>query len=286
MDWDERIREVKEIMRSCTLCEFRCQIDRLGGQAGVCRVHSNTYYLRDFINIWQELGPVPCYTILFNGCYFNCPYCILGYMIQQPQTGIIFHPEDFISRIKVLQENGINNIIFLGGEPVIHLLSLFGLLKYLPPYLKKTLYSYLYLPQKTIELLTGSFDLFLAEYRYGNDQCAMKYSSARNYTSTIQRNILYLKASSKIIIRHLMLPGHLECCYRPMVNWLADNMPEVKLSLGNEYIPAYKARHFPEINRRVSDTEYQVAVRMAHERGLELISRYVSPDRPSYKSYN
>jgi putative pyruvate formate lyase activating enzyme len=286
MDWDKKINEVKEIMKNCTLCEFRCHIDRLSSQAEVCKLDANTYYLRDFINIWEELGPIPCYTILFNGCCFKCPYCILGHMIQKPQMGFLFHPEEFIKRIKIIYENGINNIIFLGGEPVVHLLSLFKVLKSLPPSIKKNLYSYLYLPEKTVELLAGSFDLFLAEYRYGSDQCAMKYSAAKNYTGTIQKNLLYLKSSSKVIIRHLMLPGHMECCYRPMVNWLAENMPEVKLSLGNEYIPVYKARHFPEINRRVNDLEYQLAVSIAKEVGLELICRYGSREGTSYKSYN
>jgi putative pyruvate formate lyase activating enzyme len=280
MDWESRIKEVEKIMRSCTLCEFGCQADRFEGQTGLCKLSADTYYVRDFINIWQELGPVPCYTILFNGCYFECPYCILGNILQHPQSGFLFQPEDFATRIKLLYENGINNIFFLGGEPLVHLLSLFNLLKSLPSSIKKNLYSYLYIPPKILELITDSFDLFLAEYRYGNDQCAIKYSSAKDYTNIIQRNLLYLNTSSKIIVRHLLLPGHMECCYRPLVDWLANNLPQVKFSLGNEYIPTYKAHYFPEINRRIRDEEYQVAVSMAQERGLELIYRYL-PSRGS-----
>jgi len=281
MDWEERMAEIREILRGCTLCEFQCNIDRLGGQTGICRLDIHTYYLRDFINIWPEVGPLPCYSILLNGCYFQCPYCIIGNLLQHPHSGFEFYPQNFQTRINLLYENGITNLIFLGGEPVIHILTIYDLLRNLPATIRKNLYSYLYLPVRVIKLLVGVFDLFIVEYRYGNDECAWKYSSAKGYNEILRRNLLYLVNYSEVVVRHLLLPGHLDCCFRPMVDWLASNLPQVKLSLGNEYLPSYKAWHYPEINRRVSQAEYQLAISMALERGLELIYRYLPPHYPT-----
>lgn len=281
MNPDERVQKAKEALRNCNLCEFRCGANRWEGQVGLCGVDSHAHILRDFVNCWQEVGSEPCYTILFNGCIFRCPYCILGPMIQEPQRGQKFDVDEFSWKARLMKRRGLENINFLGGEATIHLFPILRLVQELPPGMKKNLHSYLYFTPETLELLRGPFDLFLAEVRYGNDQCAARYSQAPRYTEVVRRNLMELKGFQNLTIRHLLLPGHLECCYRPIVEWVAKNLPRAKFSVGNEYVPCYKAGHYPEINRRVSDAEFREALRQAREHELNLIYRYVSPINPN-----
>lgn len=280
MDFEDRIQQAKNLLQNCTLCEFRCHVNRWEGQVGFCGADHQTYYLREFINYWEEVGSKPCYTILFNGCIFRCPYCILGNLIRTPKKGYKLKVEEFAKKAATIWTRDMEQISFLGGEPVIHLWNILSLLRSVPRGMRCTLHSYFYFTPEAGELLRGIFNLFLAEIRYGNDACAVRYSQAIRYTEIVRRNLLLLRETENLIIRHLLLPGHLECCYQPLVEWLAQNLPQVKLSIGNEYVPSYKASQYPELNRRVSDLEFRQAVDFAKERELSLIYRYVSPINP------
>ena len=61
-----------------------------------------------------------------------------------------------------------------------------------------------------------------------------------------------------VIIRHLLLPGMVENTLR-VIDWVAENfLPgEVMFSLMRQYIPCGKASEYPELNRKVTDEEYQ-----------------------------
>ena len=51
-----------------------------------------------------------------------------------------------------------------------------------------------------------------------------------NYFAVVTRNLRRVAAENDLIIRHLLLPSHFDCCFRPIVRWLHDNMPDAKFS--------------------------------------------------------
>ena len=77
-------------------------------------------------------------------------------------------------------------------------------------------------------------------------------------------------------IRHLVMPNHVDCCTRPVLAWLAENMPDVPVNIMDQYRPdtfcdpqsaRYDAK-YAEIARRPTRREVQQAFDYARELGL------------------
>ncbi len=61
------------------------------------------------------------------------------------------------------------------------------------------------------------------------------------YTEVVTRNLLVTPERGRVLVRHLPMPGHLECCLRPAAEWVAREMPEIGFTLTHGYAPAYRA---------------------------------------------
>jgi len=69
-------------------------------------------------------------------------------------------------------------------------------------------------------------------------------------------------------VRHLLMPGHLECCTIPVLRWLAQR-PGLRVSLLNQYVATDDASG--GLAGTVSETEYAAAASLADELGLDLV---------------
>ncbi|MEJ5186341.1 MAG: hypothetical protein WHT46_04605, partial [Candidatus Geothermincolales bacterium] len=67
-----------------------------------------------------------------------------------------------------------------------------------------------------------------------------------------------------------LLPGHLECCTKPIMRWVAEHIPGTYFNLMFQYRPEYRAPLYPEIDRRPSLEERKEAISFAQSLGLEL----------------
>ncbi len=79
-------------------------------------------------------------------------------------------------------------------------------------------------------------------------------------------------SSGDMIIRHLVLPGHVECCTRRVLEWIAKNTPNALVNIMDQYRPEHLVLKYPdrfsEINRRLYRREILEAYRIADELGL------------------
>ena len=72
-----------------------------------------------------------------------------------------------------------------------------------------------------------------------------------------------------VIVRHLLLPGYMENA-KKVVEYVYETYgDQVFLSLMNQYTPLPQVEEFPEINRRVTEEEYEELVDYAIEIGVE-----------------
>lgn len=72
-----------------------------------------------------------------------------------------------------------------------------------------------------------------------------------------------------VIIRHLVIPGQAEDSKR-ILRWIADSIgTEVHISLMAQYAPVHKASRFPEINRRLWQSEFEAVCACFYELGFE-----------------
>ncbi len=109
--------------------------------------------------------------------------------------------------------------------------------------------------------MEGLVDIYLPDFKYGDEEAAIKYSQASNYPEIAEkaikemlRQVGYLKeedgiAKKGLIVRHLVLSNNLENSFA-VLRILAGIDKKIHLSLLNQYYPAYKAEDFPEINRQ------------------------------------
>jgi putative pyruvate formate lyase activating enzyme len=138
----------------------------------------------------------------------------------------------------------------------------------LPPVVWK---SDFYGTPEAFELLDGVVDVYVADFKFGNDQCASRLAGVGNYTQILKRNLLIAAKQARLIIRHLLLPGHYDCCYQPILQWLKQNLPDAALSLRDGYLPSWRARHFEEISKPLEARVANNARELANGLGLMVI---------------
>ncbi|MCK5414896.1 MAG: pyruvate formate lyase-activating protein, partial [Thermoplasmata archaeon] len=64
---------------------------------------------------------------------------------------------------------------------------------------------------------------------------------------------------AELLVRHLVLPNHVECCSIPVLNWLAEEIGPLRVNVMDQYRPVYNAREHRDINRRPTTDEYRKA---------------------------
>ena len=77
------------------------------------------------------------------------------------------------------------------------------------------------------------------------------------------------KKFGELIIRVLVLPAHLECCTKPILNWIAENLGvETRVNVMFQYRPEWRAYEIPELRRRLTRDERERAIKLAREAKL------------------
>lgn len=268
--FDIKIELARRLMLSCSLCEKRCGVNRFSEGKGFCGVGEKSYYFAKSISYSEELALIPSYTIYFNGCNFRCAYCNTRENSWLPSSGEEIDIEELSTEILNRKEE-IANVNFLGGEPTAHLLTILLISRRLHGKMPIVWNSNMYCSCESIKLLEGVADIYLGDFKYGNDRCAMRYSGVENYSEIVKRNFLLAEKSARLIIRHLLLPGHFECCFLPVIKWIEKNLPQIEFSLFSEYVPYPNMEGYEEIDRRISREELDRARSFVKQKGINLI---------------
>ncbi|WP_297093017.1 radical SAM protein [Thermococcus sp.] len=256
------------IMESCTLCEIKCRVDRRE-YIGYCRV-GESLVASDFLHYGEEPELVPSYTVFFSGCNFRCVFC-QNWDISQYRVGIEHVPEFMAFKIEEAFRRGAKNVNFVGGEPTPNLPFIVETLRHVSVPIPVVWNSNMYMSEDAMRLLDGVVDVYLADFKWGNDGCAMRYSKIPRYWEVVTRNFLLAAEhfGAEFIVRHLVLPGHLECCTRPVLEWIVENLgKDVRVNVMFQYRPEYQAGEYPEISRMLEGKEKQKAARIVEELGF------------------
>ncbi len=264
---DVKIELAARIMERCSFCEIRCGANRYK-RPGACGVDAVSHYYSEFLHHGEEPELVPSHTIFFEGCTFACAYC-QNWTIATEIRGPAVDPKELAGLIEVRHAEGSKNVNFVGGDPTPHLHTILEILRHLTVNVPVVWNSNMYITPESMKLLEGAVDVYLGDFRYGNDEHASRYSSGANYWAVTTRAFLEAKAQADVIVRQLVLPGHVECCTKPIVEWCAQNLGrDVRFNLMFQYNPEYRAAMFPEINRTLTGTEIRRAMEIVKQAGL------------------
>ncbi len=263
------------ILESCRFCERKCEANRKSGETGACRVGEEAKVASEFIHIGEESELVPSYTVFFSGCTFNCQFCQNWDISQNPDSGIVYTPQEIADSIlEMRKKREARNVNWVGGDPTPNLHNVLESLKKCEVNIPSVWNSNMYVSELGMKLLEGTQDVYLTDFKYGNNECGLKYSKVPNYWDVVSRNHKLAMEDSELIIRHLVLPEHLECCTKEILKWVKSELgSEIRINLLSQYRPEGHAREYPEISRKVSSEEMEKAYEFANEEGLNNIVR-------------
>ncbi|MFQ6127597.1 MAG: radical SAM protein [Thermoplasmata archaeon] len=266
---DLKIELVARIMESCHLCERSCGVNRLAGERGYCKA-GEARVASKFVHWGEEPDIIPSYTIFFNRCTFRCIFC-QNWDISQRNAGRCIPPEILAADIEKMI-GGVRNVNWVGGEPTPNLRYILQVLKLCSAPLPQIWNSNMYMSRETMKLLRGVVDLYLSDFKYGPGECAEELSDVPHYWDIITRNHKLANGHAEIVMRHLVMPGHVECCTKPILEWVKVNLDTSKMVVNvmDQYRPEYKAFQHEGIGRRVTFREFNEAHRFAEDLGLTL----------------
>lgn len=227
----------------------------------------------------EEPPLLPAGGIFFSGCDLRCAFC-QNYQISQQGLGRFYSTEDLAEIMIKLQEKGAANIDLvtptIWREPIKEaILSAKNQGLKIPIVWNSNGYE----KPDNIRFMKNLVDIYLPDFKYSDDNLALKYSGVKNYFATAVKTIEEMlkqvgrlrlakgRATRGIIVRHLVLPGNLENSFG-VLKKLAEIDSGIHISLMNQYFPTRGTKKFPELNRTVSEEEFQQVCQYARDLGF------------------
>jgi putative pyruvate formate lyase activating enzyme len=268
--FDLKIEIADRILTSCHLCVRRCEVNRRGGRLGYCKCGSGMKVSSIFEHMGEEPELVPSGTIFTLGCTIRCKHCQNWTISQWEETGVDYEAEELAKKVEELRLNGCRNINLVGGEPTPWLPQWLSVFKHVDVNVPIVWNSNAYYSPEAARLLAGFADVYLLDFKYGPENCGAKISDAPHYWEVCTHNHLTAWKFGEVIVRMLVLPGHLDCCTKPIANWIARNLgTSTRVNVMFQYRPEWRASEVPELRRRLTNAEVNRAVQLARDAGLE-----------------
>lgn len=285
----ERVARSRERLRRCHVCPRHCEVNRLEGELGFCLVGARPFVASHGPHFGEEAplrGRRGSGTIFFSSCNLRCLYC-QNYEISHLREGTEITPQELADMMLGLQEMGCHNInLVTPSHQVPHILD--GLLLAAEGGLRVPLVynTSSYDDLETLRLLEGIVDIYLPDFKYADAAIALQYSKAPSYPDIAKAAIKEMHrqvgdltldeqglAVRGILVRHLVLPGGLAGTAEVM-RFLAEEVSkETYINVMDQYRPCYEALAYPPLNRRITEEEFDEAIRLTKASGLHRLHR-------------
>lgn len=221
-------------------------------------------------------------TVFFTGCNMNCKFC-QNYEISQLHQGKILSTEELANEFLKLQERGAHNInLVTGCIYVPQIMEALKLAKIKGLNIPIVYNSSGYEKKETLQMLEGCIDVYLPDLKYYYNDLAKELSGIPNYFEVATEAIkeMYRQVQNPkfdengmiqkgLIIRHLVLPNHLQNT-KQILKWICKNMhPDVYVSVMAQYFPEYQACEREDINRKLTKEEYAEIQEYVQKLGIQ-----------------
>ncbi len=264
----------------CSDCPRRCGARRGETGNGFCGMGAEPVLARAALHFDEEpviSGTRGAGTVFFSGCSLKCVFC-QNYEISHGGFGKRVSVDRLREIYFELIDQGAQNIDLVnpthftraileslkGGLPVPVVWNSGG-----------------YDTVETIRALDGKVQVYLPDLKYMRARSSGRYSGAADYFQSASAAIREMlkqvgpvvldesgAIQSGVIVRHLILPG---CADESMaiLDWIAENLPGAWVSLMAQYLPFGEVEGVDELNRRLTQEEYDRVCDHLLELGLE-----------------
>lgn len=287
------------IMKHCTLCPRECKVDRTKNEVGLCGVSNKIKVARIAPHYYEEppiSGKNGSGAIFFSGCNLKCIFC-QNYDISKYNFGKTITITKLAEKMIELQNMKVHNINLVTPTHYI-------------PQIRKAIIkakkmglnipivynTSSYESVESLKLLDGLIDVYLPDLKYYDDILAIKYSKAPNYFNIAIDAIeeMYRQTGSiefdkngmikkGVIVRHLLLPGQIEDSKKIIkyLNFIYNN--NIFISIMNQYTPLENVKNIPELDKTVTDEEYNQLINYACDLGIK--NAFIQEGKTCEKSF-
>ena len=272
----------------CDLCPRKCLVDRKKGEKGICGQTENLKVARAALHFWEEpciSGDTGSGAVFFSGCPLHCVFC-QNENIANGTVGKEISLERLVDIFLELQEKGANNInLVTPGHFVPQIVKALDQARREGLTLPVVYNTSSYETVDTIKMLEGYVDIYLPDFKYMSPVLSKKYSHAPDYAEVAKAAIAEMVRQtgkavfvngdednlilSGTIVRHLTLPGCMEDSMQ-ILKYLHETYGDtIYISIMNQFTPLSNLEKYPELNRKITDEEYETLVDYAIEIGIE-----------------
>lgn len=282
----------------CEICPRECGVSRENKSLGFCAASKRikiAWYGKHFGEEPPISGTNGSGAVFFSHCNLRCCYC-QNFQISRNGFGKEYGIDDFVRIMLNLEKQGAHNINLV--TPSIWarqikeaIIKARGKGLKIPIVYNTNGYEKI----ETLKELEGLIEIYLPDYKYADDKLAVKYSSAPNYSTIAKKAILEMQkqvgdlrvddkgvAERGLIIRHLILPSQMQNTFK-CLEFIRSVSENVYISLLTQYAPVYDSRLFPEINRFLSQEEFESAMIEVNE--LNFNNGWVQEFGPSCRCF-
>lgn len=284
-------------MRECRLCPRNCAVDRESGVRGFCGQTETLKVARAALHYWEEpciSGAAGSGTVFFSGCALHCVFC-QNRDIANGTAGREIRAGRLAEIFLELQEKGANNInLVTPGHFVPQIITALAAAKAQGLVLPVVYNTGSYEKVETLRRLEGLVDIYLPDFKYMDTALSAKYSHAPDYSAVAKAAVAEMVRQTGAsvfagadvagdedpieagrllqrgtIVRHLLLPGQKEDS-KEVLFYLHETYGDlIYISIMNQFTPLAGLEQYPELNRRVTEAEYEEVVDYAIEIGIE-----------------
>ncbi len=284
----ERVGALFERYADCDLCAHECGVDRTAGETGACRVGETPAVSGAAPHHGEEepiRGTNGSGTIFLANCNMGCVFC------QNVETshggqGEPASAAEIAEMALELQSRGCHNVNLVSPtHHAPHLIEAVRLARTEGLAIPIVWNCGGYERPEVLAELAGIVDVYMPDVKWGEDAAAARYSKTPGYWTNVRESLAEMHrqvgdlriedglATRGLLVRHLVMPGHVDGARR-LLDFLAEELSaETYLNLMAQYRPHHLAREdrYAEIGRPITGEEYRAVVDHAREVGLTRI---------------
>jgi putative pyruvate formate lyase activating enzyme len=279
------------LFKQCFLCPRECGVDRLDGgdksSTGFCRQDGRLKVAYVGPHFGEEpplTGTHGSGTVFFTGCSLRCSYC-QNFQISREGLGEIIEVAGLLAKVEeMIIRAHVHNVNFVTPDHffpyVFELVALLRSKGYdLPVVFNLSGYQ-------SVNLLKSAeayVDIYLPDFKYADRELAKKFSRCHDYPDVAlaalsemisQKGFLdsldqrHALAKRGVLVRHLILPGHVENSINALTTLFVEFGSELPLSLMSQYVPV-TLQDAESLNRYLTEEEFNQVYSHALDLGFE-----------------
>jgi putative pyruvate formate lyase activating enzyme len=241
------------LLSPCRQCWLECDVDRMAGELGLCQLSKDMHCYNEFIHYGEEREIIPTHAIFLSGCNFRCRFCSDWDHVVKPRQDPAISPDQLALRIEKRHAQGAQTLSFIGGLPDVNLAGILSTLTKLDHTAPLVWNSNMTGSSWSEAVLQGLVDVYVADWKFGNDDCAEYLAGVKNHQQLVVPRIMSASSRVYTIVRHLVMPGHLDCCTRPVLREIARTGRGLRVNLMDQY-------QSTEVTRAMSESPLSTSI--------------------------